>query len=681
MSSSYRKDGNVATNNLGMRKSCGECGRKKRKCDGLAPCSRCLGAGVRCTYSKRKPHQPQNQHQHQRRPRGPSGKQAAELLRPSASGTLLGCGMLPLKRLKMSASPATGLVGMQENAFLSYFFGCVGFLPFTTRSHIRGAMVRMMTRSTAQHRPGAPQDSPDQAQFGDIVSTGYQLSTGPSACTFWCAVGIGALVKGSHVESVANYCRLARHALDAYTGSVDAEVAEACVILGYLYGFMGDTATFEQYLKLSGSFLMASIEAGSTDMLPTGFAEIINYKECAKVYSGNVDTADIDSFGPRHQDPPQINRAASEEDVFRYVAQSLEVFVQFVVEKACENRATRICSSDDGPCGEDRGGASPHGNDPPVEEMSDAMLTWFKAGLLEFEILQEAVDRRPNVRTGIGGLLINVNLVFHRAVNGDAFGVLEKLGHIVEVFERYPGVSRCMLHWGHLAHAALAALAAMDDCRARGLYNRLREAYNPSRPPTSLPAPPLEEWQGLSTFCDHFLCRLVEGIIASESLSVFSTPRGCCGNLKEEDGPAVDEQHHSGIVWAGVTPENMSVSIMDALASNGIKPMTSTSSSEWNHEYVPLTTPPARSSPSTPHDDRRESGKGETHGTDLISDAVEGVFSGVVDQFSDIGFTSPELREVDGATQETVDDAIAVADWLDATHAMLDAIGDKSPGV
>ncbi|CAN0238642.1 unnamed protein product, partial [Ectocarpus sp. 12 AP-2014] len=27
--------------------------------------------------------------------------------------------------------------------------------------------------------------------------------------------------------------------------------------------------------------------------------------------------------------------------------------------------------------------------------------------------------------------------------------------------------------------------------------------------PASLPAPPLEEWQGLSTFCDHFQCRLV----------------------------------------------------------------------------------------------------------------------------------------------------------------------------
>ena len=36
-------------------------------------------------------------------------------------------------RCRFSASPATGLVGMQENGFLSDFFGCVGFLPLTTR--------------------------------------------------------------------------------------------------------------------------------------------------------------------------------------------------------------------------------------------------------------------------------------------------------------------------------------------------------------------------------------------------------------------------------------------------------------------------------------------------------------------------------------------------------------------
>jgi len=36
-------------------------------------------------------------------------------------------------RIRLSASPATGLVGMQENGFLSDFFGCIGFLPLATQ--------------------------------------------------------------------------------------------------------------------------------------------------------------------------------------------------------------------------------------------------------------------------------------------------------------------------------------------------------------------------------------------------------------------------------------------------------------------------------------------------------------------------------------------------------------------
>ena len=45
------------------------------------------------------------------------------------------CIFLPMcycNRCRLSASPATGLVGMQENSFLKDFFGCVGFLPLTT---------------------------------------------------------------------------------------------------------------------------------------------------------------------------------------------------------------------------------------------------------------------------------------------------------------------------------------------------------------------------------------------------------------------------------------------------------------------------------------------------------------------------------------------------------------------
>ncbi|CBN75412.1 hypothetical protein Esi_0093_0058 [Ectocarpus siliculosus] len=342
---------------------------------------------------------------------------------------------------------------MQENVFLSDFFGCVGFLPLTTRSHIRGTMMRMMAHSAAQYQPGARHDSPDQGQFGAIftedgITTGNQLSTGPSACTFWCAVGVGALVKGSPVESVANYSRLARDALDAYTGPVDAEVAKAWAILGYFYGFMGDTVQFLEYLKLSGSFLVASIEQGSTDVLPAGFAEIVQYREAVMVYSGIVDAADIDSLAARSQHSPQINRVVTEEDIFPYVAQSLTAFDRRVITMARKKSATRRHSTDGDPCEADVSGSSLHGNAPRAEEVSEAMVTGFKDGLIDFEHLQDAADR------------------------------------------------------SHVAHGILAALAAIDDSRARGLYNRLQEVYNSSRPPASLPAPPLQQSQRVSGFCD-----------------------------------------------------------------------------------------------------------------------------------------------------------------------------------
>ncbi|CBN75408.1 hypothetical protein Esi_0093_0043 [Ectocarpus siliculosus] len=222
-------------------------------------------------------------------------------------------------RFRLSASPATGLVGMQENAFLNDFFGCVGLLPLTTPSHVRGAMVRMMTRSTAQQQLGALHDSPEQGQFGAIfaedgITTGNQLLTGPSCCTFWCAVGVGAIMKGRTAESVAKYSRLARDALDAYNGPVNAEVAKAWAILGYFHGSMGDMANYVKYLKLSSSFLIDSIEQGSAGMLPVGFAEMVSQKDTVQVYSGHLDAAGIESLGAQRQDAPQGSEGA-EDDV------------------------------------------------------------------------------------------------------------------------------------------------------------------------------------------------------------------------------------------------------------------------------------------------------------------------------------------------------------------------------
>lgn len=51
------------------------------------------------------------------------------------SSDRLHCGgiRLDLCSCRLSASPATGLVGMQENIFLDNYFRCMGFLPLTCR--------------------------------------------------------------------------------------------------------------------------------------------------------------------------------------------------------------------------------------------------------------------------------------------------------------------------------------------------------------------------------------------------------------------------------------------------------------------------------------------------------------------------------------------------------------------
>ncbi|CAM9272842.1 unnamed protein product [Ectocarpus sp. 12 AP-2014] len=451
---------------------------------------------------------------------------------------------------------------------------------------------------------------------------------------------------------------------------------------------MGDTATFQEYLGLSNSFLADSMERGLTDILPGGFAEIVHHKQTVKVYAGNLDAAYIDFLGSRRRDPPQANSAATELDVFRYVTQSLTAFEQLVFEKVCENSATIRPSSNDEPCEEEGDGGSPHGNAAQAEEVSDAMVKGLKDGQIDFEHLQEAVDR-PSIRKGIGGLLINMNLAFQKAGKGDAGGALERLGFCVEVFERYPGVCRCMMLWCHVSHSILGALAAIDDSRARELYNRLRNVYNPSRSSDSLPAPPLEEWRGMSAFCDDFQCRCFEGIIASQALSVFATPPLCASNCagsqgtqcEEDNLQAAEEEYHTNIVSAGVIPENATGTMTDAPCSNG----DNTSSWELDQEPAPQMSPPIGPRLSTSHVHCCEPDRGAASGTDVCSGAVEGcgggVVSGLVAPVPDVFLRLPELAQEDGVPEDTGDDTIASADWLDVTHALLGAVDQINPAL
>ncbi|CAN0516008.1 unnamed protein product, partial [Ectocarpus sp. 8 AP-2014] len=101
-------------------------------------CRLFVATGSQYTYSKRRWHLPQpHQGQCRSQPPGLDGAHGREaLLQSSPSRPSDDTWRAAVEeRFRLSTSPAIGLVGMQENAFLIDFFGCVGFLPLTTHRY------------------------------------------------------------------------------------------------------------------------------------------------------------------------------------------------------------------------------------------------------------------------------------------------------------------------------------------------------------------------------------------------------------------------------------------------------------------------------------------------------------------------------------------------------------------
>ncbi|CAN0200762.1 unnamed protein product [Ectocarpus sp. 8 AP-2014] len=317
-------------------------------------------------------------------------------------------------RFRLSVSPATGLVGMQENVFLSDFFSCFGFLPLTTQSYIREAMVKIMTPRASLLQLTVGADCGDEGPF-DAVESGAdwikasernQLPMDPSTCTFWCAIALGALAKGSPIESVSKYCELAQEALPKNdSGPADLEVVTAWVVLAYLYAFMGDLVHFQEYLALSDSFLTSSIEQGSADMLPVGFAEVVKHTQL--MADTSVGPWQMKSCSAQEQAIPQLKKAATTVELYQYVAQSLRAFM----EASHANARTQRAMACEHVCEVASDGRSSTGlrseNVLLPQEVVDAMKTASRRGnVLNFEPLEQAVDRQ-SVRGGIGSLLID----------------------------------------------------------------------------------------------------------------------------------------------------------------------------------------------------------------------------------------------------------------------------------
>ncbi|CAM9615713.1 unnamed protein product [Ectocarpus fasciculatus] len=560
---------------------------------------------------------------------------------------------------------------MQENAFLSDFFGCVGFLPLTTHSHIRETMVNIMV-SPAVQQPlvggdiGAEVlcDAIPRGVELSLASDRHQLPMNPSTCTFWCAIALGALAKGSPFESVAKYYELAHEALaKSSVGPTDAELAKAWAIMGYLYGFTGNLANYKHYLALSESYLRSSMEQGSTESLPVGFAEVVKYTEIADSFCGQ---RQMNSFSAEEQTGPQLNAAASEGEIYRYVAQSFKAFEQashkIANEQSAKPGGSLWKTERDGRSGNVR----PSNNALLCKEISNSMGTALGNGrCIDFEPLETAVDR-PTIRGGVGSLLINLTLVFEKGAKGDLSAALERIGRCVEVFERYPGLCRGTMGY-HNAHIVLVCLAAIGDSRARTMYDSLRQCYNSFRPTGSLPVPPLEDWHGVDAFCDDCYCRAIENLVASEHVTAFLAPRVDTIDFSDETKSTGDEDADETLPGHGHSqPEMPSACNIPQTAIDTVSDWQIESGAEGRRGSSVASTSPI-APPVCAHYPCSQSEAG------LRSNRVETSFANVALALGSFP-GEKELSEDGGLMVDGEDDGVGAEDWLAVTHAMLGAL-------
>ncbi|CAM9198085.1 unnamed protein product, partial [Hapterophycus canaliculatus] len=207
---------------------------------------------------------------------------------------------------QLSASPATGLVGLQENEFLTDFYECLGFLSLASESTVRSAMVSVMRASVPGRRRAAPRSPSARGAPGDnrlsggdspkapgsrgdekegcwkeaFMARGAELPYNSSTCVLWCAIALGALVRGCPFAHVQRYLNLAQYSLAACSGGATLDTARAYLAMAFLLNFLGNPVKNHFYVKLANKI----VNALPPGQVLTGIRDVLRYAGKAWVF-------------------------------------------------------------------------------------------------------------------------------------------------------------------------------------------------------------------------------------------------------------------------------------------------------------------------------------------------------------------------------------------------------------
>ncbi|CAB1118852.1 unnamed protein product [Ectocarpus sp. CCAP 1310/34] len=458
-------------------------------------------------------------------------------------------GRMSLKRCRLSASPATGLVGMQENGFLGAFFGCLGILPLTTESTVRNAMVEVMmrqcggqaySRTGGSGMEGLAEDEEKGWCGGGALARRHTLPDHPAKCMMWCAIALGALMRGVPVERVTGYVQLARESLaDCFDGR-SVEHARAYLIMSFLHSIIHDKAIDdknERYL----SFAVNIVSKLRPEDVPKELGLMLVTTNKLRVCPCNPQPGDdLSTSCDEAVELPRVREA-------QHPLTPTDVSNAFLAADSLITRAFVADMMSAGAITASGGGAAPHEeNGEPVlggsyrelgggGVMEEGGKREWNAGVTwEGEELANRVHREPDVPpagpamklliqealpemtslaktlessdtcSGVGGVLYHGNVAYMRAVAGELVKAFESLEACVDVVLRYPGLVRFK---SHLIHCMLAASHFFNR---RDMYDAMKRVYNSVGPMGYPQAPPYEEWRTIRQVCPHILCRSLE---------------------------------------------------------------------------------------------------------------------------------------------------------------------------
>ncbi|CAM9317707.1 unnamed protein product [Ectocarpus sp. 13 AM-2016] len=435
---------------------------------------------------------------------------------------------------------------MQENGFLGDFFGCLGILPLTTESTVRNAMVEVMMRQCggqAYSGTGGPgmeglAEDEEKGWSGDgALARRDTLPDHPAKCMMWCAIALGALMRGIPVERVMGYVQLARESLAECFDGQSVEHARVYLIMSFLHSIIHDEDKNERYL----SFAVNIVSKLRPEDVP---------KELGLMLM----TTDKLRVSPCHQQPGDGLSTSCNEAVelprvreAQHLLTPTDVSNVFLAADSLITRAFVTDMTSAGAVPASGGGEAQHEeNGEPVlgesyRELGGGGLmeeggkrVWNAGVACEDEELANGVHREPDVPpagpamkllvrealpeltslaktlqssdtcSGVGGVLYHGNVAYMRAVAGELVMGFESLQACVDVVLRYPGIVRFRSHLMH------CMLAASHFFKRRDMYDAMRGVYNSVGPMGYPQIPPFEEWRTIRQVCPHVLCRSLE---------------------------------------------------------------------------------------------------------------------------------------------------------------------------